>query len=244
MLVFNKNSTFSMKIQEKTKNSGLCHNIFTANWHEYHCLYHLISEEFSSFFNILFKIWRTDRNYTQQKTRKIVYLWEKLANKSNFLNCSLPCCTVVNLPERLAFPSVYFIERLLYYIAKAMYIEHGTISIPVDGLQRRPPPTLHQKNRHWFSSNLYHSFGFFSFSFSPTLPLLSLSYTHSYTHSDEDNVRRMHTAVKLNEVIVNKSHDAQLVILNLPGPPRDTRLERESNCKYFMFHKWLHLLID
>jgi len=40
----------------------------------------------------------------------------------------------------------------------------------------------------------------------------------------------MHTAVKLNEVIVNKSHDAQLVILNLPGPPRDTKIERESNC--------------
>lgn len=49
--------------------------------------------------------------------------------------------------------------------------------------------------------------------------------------SDEGNVRRMHTAVKLNEVIVNKSHDAQLVILNLPGPPKDTRMERESNCK-------------
>lgn len=44
----------------------------------------------------------------------------------------------------------------------------------------------------------------------------------------------MHTAVKLNEVIVNKSHDAQLVILNLPGPPRDTRLERESNCTYYL----------
>lgn len=41
----------------------------------------------------------------------------------------------------------------------------------------------------------------------------------------------MHTAVKLNEVIVNKSHDAQLVILNLPGPPKDTSLERECNCK-------------
>lgn len=40
----------------------------------------------------------------------------------------------------------------------------------------------------------------------------------------------MHTAVKLNEVIVNKSHDAQLVILNLPGPPRDSKIERESNC--------------
>nr|CAD7203891.1 unnamed protein product [Timema douglasi] len=51
---------------------------------------------------------------------------------------------------------------------------------------------------------------------------------------DEGNVRRMHTAVKLNEVIVNKSHDAQLVILNLPGPPRDTKPERESNYMEFL----------
>ncbi|XP_037032618.1 solute carrier family 12 member 6 isoform X3 [Bradysia coprophila] len=51
---------------------------------------------------------------------------------------------------------------------------------------------------------------------------------------DENNVRRMHTAVKLNEVIVNKSHDAQLVILNLPGPPKDTRMERESNYMEFL----------
>uniref|UniRef100_A0A6M2DW34 Putative amino acid transporter n=1 Tax=Xenopsylla cheopis TaxID=163159 RepID=A0A6M2DW34_XENCH len=51
---------------------------------------------------------------------------------------------------------------------------------------------------------------------------------------DEGNVRRMHTAVKLNEVIVNRSHDAQLVILNLPGPPRDTRMERESNYMEFL----------
>jgi len=51
---------------------------------------------------------------------------------------------------------------------------------------------------------------------------------------DEDTIRRMHTAVKLNEVIVNKSHDAQLVILNLPGPPRDTKIERESNYMEFL----------
>jgi solute carrier family 12 (potassium/chloride transporter), member 4/6 len=47
-------------------------------------------------------------------------------------------------------------------------------------------------------------------------------------------VRRMHTAVKLNEVIVNKSHEAQLVILNLPGPPKDRCPERESNCILFI----------
>lgn len=45
------------------------------------------------------------------------------------------------------------------------------------------------------------------------------------------NVRRMHTAVKLNEVIVNKSQDAQLVIMNLPGPPKEMNPARESNCK-------------
>lgn len=59
-----------------------------------------------------------------------------------------------------------------------------------------------------------------------------LLWGFDFVYSDEGNVRRMHTAVKLNEVIVNKSHDAQLVILNLPGPPKDTRLERESNCTY------------
>ncbi|KAK7498877.1 hypothetical protein BaRGS_00009969 [Batillaria attramentaria] len=37
---------------------------------------------------------------------------------------------------------------------------------------------------------------------------------------DRANVRRMHTAVRLNEHIVEKSHDAQLVILNLPAPPK------------------------
>ncbi|XP_052060467.1 solute carrier family 12 member 4-like isoform X2 [Mytilus californianus] len=37
---------------------------------------------------------------------------------------------------------------------------------------------------------------------------------------DKKNVRRMHTAVRLNEVIIDKSHEAQLVILNLPAPPK------------------------
>uniref|UniRef100_A0A8C2FZ13 Solute carrier family 12 member 7a n=1 Tax=Cyprinus carpio TaxID=7962 RepID=A0A8C2FZ13_CYPCA len=37
---------------------------------------------------------------------------------------------------------------------------------------------------------------------------------------DQTNVRRMHTAVKLNKVVVNKSQGAQLVLLNMPGPPK------------------------
>lgn len=41
-------------------------------------------------------------------------------------------------------------------------------------------------------------------------------------------MRRMHTAVKLNEVIVNKSHEAKLVLLNMPGPPRNP--EGDENC--------------
>ncbi|XP_050984832.1 solute carrier family 12 member 7 isoform X3 [Labeo rohita] len=38
---------------------------------------------------------------------------------------------------------------------------------------------------------------------------------------DQTNVRRMHTAVKLNEVVVRKSQGAQLVLLNMPGPPKN-----------------------
>nr|XP_020442524.1 solute carrier family 12 member 6 isoform X2 [Monopterus albus] len=49
---------------------------------------------------------------------------------------------------------------------------------------------------------------------------------------DHSNVRRMHTAVKLNEVIVNKSHDARLVLLNMPGPPRN--LEGDENYMEFL----------
>lgn len=44
----------------------------------------------------------------------------------------------------------------------------------------------------------------------------------------------MHTAVKLNEVIVNKSHDAKLVVLNLPGLPKVLSSEYEHHYMEFL----------
>uniref|UniRef100_A0A673A4W9 Solute carrier family 12 member 5b n=1 Tax=Sphaeramia orbicularis TaxID=375764 RepID=A0A673A4W9_9TELE len=38
---------------------------------------------------------------------------------------------------------------------------------------------------------------------------------------NQTDVRRMHTALRLNEVITKKSKEAKLVLLNMPGPPRN-----------------------
>uniref|UniRef100_A0A671SGC9 Solute carrier family 12 member 5a n=1 Tax=Sinocyclocheilus anshuiensis TaxID=1608454 RepID=A0A671SGC9_9TELE len=38
---------------------------------------------------------------------------------------------------------------------------------------------------------------------------------------NQSNVRRMHTALRINEVIVKKSQEAKLVLLNMPGPPKN-----------------------
>ncbi|KAI1902138.1 hypothetical protein AGOR_G00041620 [Albula goreensis] len=48
---------------------------------------------------------------------------------------------------------------------------------------------------------------------------------------NQSNVRRMHTAVKLNEAVVSKSQEAQLVLLNMPGPPRN----RDGDENYMEF---------
>ncbi|XP_046881399.1 solute carrier family 12 member 5 [Hypomesus transpacificus] len=38
---------------------------------------------------------------------------------------------------------------------------------------------------------------------------------------NQSNVRRMHTALRLNGAILKKSQDAKLVLLNMPGPPKN-----------------------
>lgn len=45
---------------------------------------------------------------------------------------------------------------------------------------------------------------------------------------NQSNVRRMHTALRLNEVIVKKSSEAKLVLLNMPGPPKNRT--GDENC--------------
>lgn len=59
-------------------------------------------------------------------------------------------------------------------------------------------------------------------------PGLHLHTSSPFFCRNQSNVRRMHTAVRLNEVIVNKSRDAKLVLLNMPGPPRNRN--GDENC--------------
>lgn len=46
------------------------------------------------------------------------------------------------------------------------------------------------------------------------------------------DVRRMHTAMRLNEVIMKKSKEAKLVLLNMPGPPKN----RVGNENCILYH--------
>lgn len=50
----------------------------------------------------------------------------------------------------------------------------------------------------------------------------------SMCYRDTRNIRRMHTAVKLNEAIRERSEHAALLILNLPVPPKND--EGLENC--------------
>lgn len=49
---------------------------------------------------------------------------------------------------------------------------------------------------------------------------------------DEINVKRMNTAVKLNEAILEKSSNSKLVIINLPGLPKNT--DNEIECNHYL----------
>uniref|UniRef100_A0A8C5C957 Solute carrier family 12 member 7a n=1 Tax=Gadus morhua TaxID=8049 RepID=A0A8C5C957_GADMO len=72
-----------------------------------------------------------------------------------------------------------------------------------------------------------------------TMMMLWLPSNHSnmmimmlWLPSNRSNVRRMHTAVKLNAAVLTKSQNAELVLLNMPGPPRNA--EGDQNYMEFL----------
>uniref|UniRef100_A0A8C4HC67 Solute carrier family 12 member 5b n=1 Tax=Dicentrarchus labrax TaxID=13489 RepID=A0A8C4HC67_DICLA len=54
---------------------------------------------------------------------------------------------------------------------------------------------------------------------------------HFNMKPNQTDLRRMHTAMRLNEVITKKSKEAKLVLLNMPGPPKN----RMGNENYMEF---------
>ncbi|MEQ2267447.1 hypothetical protein XENORESO_006169 [Xenotaenia resolanae] len=48
-----------------------------------------------------------------------------------------------------------------------------------------------------------------------------LSMKPEWESLNQMDLRRMHTAMRLNEVIIKKSKEAKLVLLNMPGPPKN-----------------------
>uniref|UniRef100_A0A3B3VTZ0 Solute carrier family 12 member 5b n=1 Tax=Poecilia latipinna TaxID=48699 RepID=A0A3B3VTZ0_9TELE len=78
-------------------------------------------------------------------------------------------------------------------------------------IRRKNPPTL-QPQRSTEEGTSLHLKSCFSFS------SCELNFSGFRNQTD---VRRMHTAMRLNEVITKKSKEAKLVLLNMPGPPKN-----------------------
>lgn len=82
--------------------------------------------------------------------------------------------------------------------------------------------TQQQQQQQLFEKNLY------TFS---AAAALRLNRDRNDVKVDDRNVRRMHTAVRLNEVIREKSAEAKLIFLNLPGLPK-TELGEENYMEF------------
>jgi len=102
-------------------------------------------------------------------------------------------------------------------------------TVSVDGPPPSPTPTPSDPTNHRRTAD-----SSTTTSTGKSLKIGELGKKDSLPGPDADNVRRMHTAVKLNEVIVQRSQDAQLVVLNLPAPPKQTRQSGGTNYMEFL----------
>ncbi|ESO89777.1 hypothetical protein LOTGIDRAFT_124507 [Lottia gigantea] len=83
-------------------------------------------------------------------------------------------------------------------------------TVPEEDTESSTDPTLPDRNQFTFTPQNIHK----------TKSTGQMGNNLFNVKPDNMNVRRMHTAVRLNESIVEKSHEAQMVILNLPAPPK------------------------
>lgn len=59
---------------------------------------------------------------------------------------------------------------------------------------------------------------------------------HAFNYRESDTLKRLHTALRMNETIRALSKDSQLVILNLPAPPKSSDPGKQSYCKFLFPH--------
>lgn len=61
----------------------------------------------------------------------------------------------------------------------------------------------------------------------------------SFLRRTESSMRKMHSAVRLNKEIRERSHDAQLVLINLPSPP-----PKQSSLAAYSYMEYVDVLTE
>uniref|UniRef100_A0A3B4BKE6 Uncharacterized protein n=1 Tax=Periophthalmus magnuspinnatus TaxID=409849 RepID=A0A3B4BKE6_9GOBI len=149
----------------------------------------------------IFTVAQMDDNSIQMKKDLITFLYH------------LRIDAMVEVVEMLDSDiSAYTYEKTLVMEQRSQILKQ--MQLTKTEMEREQPPTV--KTARTPPLNLLHIVLHFLSHTSSEIKLFSLSSERNQT-----DVRRMHTALKLNEVISKKSKEAKLILLNMPGPPRN-----------------------